>query len=123
MSDRSETEAHQKMAQGKCKLKKRKEEEKYKGKETTLLETKNATPVHNTWMCFFCLQKPLVKTHQLPGQIWVKKLQVLKITGCVLLPSLAQLGASEPVSSRTEGPEDKCQLEDPPASSWGQGRL
>lgn len=69
------------------------------------------------------VQKSLVKTHQLPGKIWVKKLQVLTIPGCVLLPSSAQLGASEPVSSRTEGPEDKCQLEDPPASSWGQGRL
>lgn len=54
MSDRSETEAHQKMAQGRYELKKEKEKKKKKerkGKETTLLEIKTVTPVCDMVMC------------------------------------------------------------------------
>jgi len=64
MSDRSETEAHQKMAHGRCKLKKekRREKKKRKGKETTLLEIKTVTPACDTAIC------PLPPAERIPGE-------------------------------------------------------
>lgn len=62
MSDRSETEAHQKMAQGRCKLKKEKGKKKGKGKEMTLLEIKNLSPVCDTVIC------PLLLAERNPGE-------------------------------------------------------